>query len=172
MFCLSHETTARFYIKPPALEVYFVTCWVLLCIFFLSIHFTFASSIFCASVWSSPEKAAIAHLTFHEVDSRSWNVSFINIESVILFFFITRSRALFQVKNFHNNYSGERWQAVSFFPSLENKEIIGTVYSKVTVCFSSLVNNFYRRFYRFSQCFTGRIDPVIWFFPEQRINTS
>ena len=38
---------------------------------------------------------------------------------------------------------------VFFFPSLENKEIIGTVYSKVTVCFSSLVNNFYRCFYPF-----------------------
>ena len=54
------------------------------------------------------KKAAIAHLTFHEVDSRSRNGSFINIESVILFFFITRSRALFQVKNFHNHYSSER----------------------------------------------------------------
>jgi len=118
------------------------------------------------------KKAAIAHLTFHEADSRSRNGSFINIESVILFFFITRSRALFQVKNFHNNYRGERWQAVFFFPSLENKEILGTVYSKVTVCFSSLVNNFYRRFYPFFVMFYWANRSCDLIFPWAANNTS
>ena len=48
-------------------------------------------------------------------------------ESVILFFFITRS--LFQVKKFHHNCRCESCQVVAFFPNLESKENIGKLKS-------------------------------------------